>query len=174
MPLPPPYAAPSVPQRHTRHRIKDGHVGLQSFMSDFQAERSAPPTIVYLAHVGFNSSTGELTGFPKERQQLLQEGGISKSEQEKNPQAVLDIGPLRRKSKGPRRCWPAEFSSCASFSQGIHAISHIVPSPSARPPRPQLLPSWTSPYCGTDRSTSQHGPHEQAQRLGRANTTAPK
>jgi p21-activated kinase 1 len=41
--------------------------------------------------VGFNSNTGEFTGLPKEWQQLLQESGISRVEQEKNPQAVMEI-----------------------------------------------------------------------------------
>lgn len=54
-------------------------------------EISTPYDPVHLTHVGFNTSTGEFTGLPKEWQQLLQESGISKSEQEKNPQAVMEI-----------------------------------------------------------------------------------
>jgi p21-activated kinase 1 len=52
---------------------------------------STPYDPVHLTHVGFNSSTGEFTGLPKEWQQLLQESGISRMEQEKNPQAVMEI-----------------------------------------------------------------------------------
>jgi hypothetical protein len=54
-------------------------------------EISTPYDPVHLTHVGFNSSTGEFTGLPKEWQQLLQESGISRSEQEKHPQAVMEI-----------------------------------------------------------------------------------
>jgi p21-activated kinase 1 len=54
-------------------------------------EISTPYDPVHLTHVGFNSSTGEFTGLPKEWQQLLQENGISRLEQEKNPQAVMEI-----------------------------------------------------------------------------------
>ncbi|KZS90752.1 PBD-domain-containing protein, partial [Sistotremastrum niveocremeum HHB9708] len=54
-------------------------------------EISTPYDPVHLTHVGFNSSTGEFTGLPKEWQQLLQESGISRLEQERNPQAVMDI-----------------------------------------------------------------------------------
>jgi len=66
------------------------------FMSEFlntnkRPEISTPYDPVHLTHVGFNSSTGEFTGLPKEWQQLLQESGISRSEQEKNPQAVMEI-----------------------------------------------------------------------------------
>ena len=65
-------------------------------MSEFlntskRPEISTPYDPVHLTHVGFNSSTGEFTGLPKEWQQLLQESGISRLEQEKNPQAVMDI-----------------------------------------------------------------------------------
>jgi p21-activated kinase 1 len=42
-------------------------------------------------HVGFNSSTGEFTGMPKEWQTLLQESGITRQEQEKNPQALMEV-----------------------------------------------------------------------------------
>jgi p21-activated kinase 1 len=66
------------------------------FMSDLltsskRIEISTPYDPVHLTHVGFNSSTGEFTGLPKEWQQLLQDSGISKSEQEKNPLAVMEI-----------------------------------------------------------------------------------
>ena len=70
--------------------------GMLGFMSDFlnttkRPEISTPYDPVHLTHVGFNSSTGEFTGLPKEWQQLLQESGISRLEQEKNPQAVMEI-----------------------------------------------------------------------------------
>ncbi|KIO30597.1 hypothetical protein M407DRAFT_60973, partial [Tulasnella calospora MUT 4182] len=54
-------------------------------------EISTPYDPVHLTHVGFNSSTGEFTGLPKEWQQILQENGISRQDQEKNPQAVVEI-----------------------------------------------------------------------------------
>ena len=65
-------------------------------MSEFlnqskRPEISTPYDPVHLTHVGFNSSTGEFTGLPKEWQQLLQESGISKQDQEKNPLAVMEI-----------------------------------------------------------------------------------
>jgi p21-activated kinase 1 len=61
--------------------------GMLGFMSEFlnqskRLEISTPYDPVHLTHVGFNSSTGEFTGLPKEWQQLLQESGISRQEQE--------------------------------------------------------------------------------------------
>jgi p21-activated kinase 1 len=55
---------------------------------------------VHLTHVGFNSSTGEFTGLPKEWQQLLQESGISRLEQERNPQAVMEIVKFYQEGRG--------------------------------------------------------------------------
>jgi p21-activated kinase 1 len=73
-----------------------GKKGMLGFMTDFlnsnkRPEISTPYDPVHLTHVGFNSSTGEFTGLPKEWQQLLQDSGISKSDQEKNPLAVMEI-----------------------------------------------------------------------------------
>jgi len=77
----------------TTSKTKKGVLGLMSemFNSTKRPEISTPYDPVHLTHVGFNSSTGEFTGLPKEWQQLLQESGISRSEQEKNPQAVMEI-----------------------------------------------------------------------------------
>lgn len=61
------------------------------FSQQRKIEISTPYDPVHLTHVGFNSDTGEFTGLPKEWQQLLQESGISRQDQEANPQAVMDI-----------------------------------------------------------------------------------
>ena len=77
----------------TTSKTKKGVLSLVSemFNPTKRPEISTPYDPVHLTHVGFNSSTGEFTGLPKEWQQLLQESGISRSEQEKNPQAVMEI-----------------------------------------------------------------------------------
>ena len=66
------------------------------FMTDFlntnkRPEITTPHNLVHLTHVGFNPSTGEFTGLPKEWQQLLRDAGIFMSDQEKNPLAVMEI-----------------------------------------------------------------------------------
>ena len=66
---------------------------------------STPYDPVHLTHVGFNSSTGEFTGLPKEWQQLLQESGISRMEQEKNPQAVMEIVKFYQEGGGGGDVW---------------------------------------------------------------------
>ena len=77
----------------TTSKPKKGVLSLVSemFNPTKRPEISTPYDPVHLTHVGFNSTTGEFTGLPKEWQQLLQESGISRSEQEKNPQAVMEI-----------------------------------------------------------------------------------
>jgi p21-activated kinase 1 len=77
----------------TTSKTKKGVLSIVSemFNTTKRPEISTPYDPVHLTHVGFNSTTGEFTGLPKEWQQLLQESGISRSEQEKNPQAVMEI-----------------------------------------------------------------------------------
>ncbi|KAL2913654.1 hypothetical protein HK105_206814 [Polyrhizophydium stewartii] len=54
-------------------------------------EISTPFNPVHITHVGYDHDTGEFTGLPKEWVTLLQESGISKQDQAKNPQAILDV-----------------------------------------------------------------------------------
>ncbi|SAM07104.1 hypothetical protein [Absidia glauca] len=51
---------------------------------------SLPFNTRHVTHVGFDAHTGEFTGLPNEWQVLLRHSGISKIEQEQNPQAVID------------------------------------------------------------------------------------
>ena len=73
-----------------------GKKGMLGFMTKFlnlnkRPEISVPYDPARLVHGGFNSITGESTGLSKERQQLLQDSGISKSDQEKNPLALMEV-----------------------------------------------------------------------------------
>ncbi|BFZ00516.1 hypothetical protein BsWGS_03555 [Bradybaena similaris] len=52
---------------------------------------SHPSNFEHTVHVGFDPHTGEFTGMPDAWARLLQSANISKSEQKKNPQAVLDV-----------------------------------------------------------------------------------
>ncbi|XP_030629615.1 serine/threonine-protein kinase PAK 2a [Chanos chanos] len=85
---------PSVPEeRKPRNKI----------ISIFSAEKgkrhkdkerpeiSPPSDFEHTIHVGFDAVTGEFTGMPEQWARLLQTSNITKSEQKKNPQAVLDV-----------------------------------------------------------------------------------
>ncbi|XP_063287556.1 serine/threonine-protein kinase PAK 1 isoform X1 [Pelobates fuscus] len=57
----------------------------------WKPEISLPSDFEHTIHVGFDAVTGEFTGMPKQWALLLQTSNITKSEQKKNPQAVLDV-----------------------------------------------------------------------------------
>ncbi|KAF8757529.1 P21-Rho-binding domain [Rhizoctonia solani] len=82
-----------------------GKKSMFSFMDNFltaqkKPEISTPYDPVHLTHVGFNSSTGEFTGLPKEWQQLLSDSGISRLEQERNPEAVMEVMKFYQETNG--------------------------------------------------------------------------
>uniref|UniRef100_A0A8C9WIU8 non-specific serine/threonine protein kinase n=1 Tax=Scleropages formosus TaxID=113540 RepID=A0A8C9WIU8_SCLFO len=54
-------------------------------------EISLPSDFEHTIHVGFDALTGEFTGIPEQWARLLQTSNITKLEQKKNPQAVLDV-----------------------------------------------------------------------------------
>ncbi|XP_056420401.1 serine/threonine-protein kinase PAK 2 [Hyla sarda] len=54
-------------------------------------EISPPSDFEHTIHVGFDAVTGEFTGMPEQWARLLQTSNITKLEQKKNPQAVLDV-----------------------------------------------------------------------------------
>ncbi|KAI9464232.1 Pkinase-domain-containing protein [Boletus coccyginus] len=206
-PLPALSSGDALPTLSSGTRSRSGTLAIKSkkgmlgFMSDFlntskRPEISTPYDPVHLTHVGFNSSTGEFTGLPKEWQQLLQESGISRSEQEKNPQAVMDIVKFYQEGHGdvwdkmgavetpylsPQKALPdaaLQNSRPAPPPPKKPLPSPIVPSPStpsAPSPstyRPAPAPPTTS-LPTLDRSTSQRTPvrMNKPQDLGRASST---
>lgn len=52
---------------------------------------SAPTGFEHTVHIGYDPVKGEFTGMPKSWARLLREADISKSEQKKNPEAVLNV-----------------------------------------------------------------------------------
>merc|ERR1712106_1096139 len=52
---------------------------------------SYPTNFEHTIHMGFDAVTGEFTGMPESWTKLLSMSAISKQEQMKNPQAVLDV-----------------------------------------------------------------------------------
>ncbi|KAI0654099.1 kinase-like domain-containing protein [Cubamyces menziesii] len=180
--------------------------GMFTFMSDFlnsskRPEISTPYDPVHLTHVGFNTSTGEFTGLPKEWQQLLQESGISKEQQEKNPQAVMEIVKFyQENNRGDGSVWdkmgaipaPAPLTPVATpqpkpfvddgFSSPRPAPpppkkpAHASTTPTGTPVAHRMAPAPPQPATPTlDRSTSQRlpqtKPHKPSDQLARANTT---
>ncbi|KAI5999363.1 STE/STE20/PAKA protein kinase [Pisolithus orientalis] len=207
--LPSTDASPTPPASATGTRSRSGTIaskpkkGMLGFMSEFlntskRPEISTPYDPVHLTHVGFNSSTGEFTGLPKEWQQLLQESGISRSEQEKNPQAVMDIVKFYQEGHGDvwDKMGAIETTPYLSSQKGLPAedspqSSRLAPPPPKKPMPSPVSPSASAPSTSSpsafrpapappttaipalDRSTSQRTPTRatKPQDLGRANTT---
>ena len=100
--------------------------------------------------------TGELTGLSKEWQQLLRESGISRMEQEKNHQALIDI--VKFYQEGERDVWDKMGTVSAPYRDDTDS------SPQPAQTVPPVL----------DRSTSQRLPSKspvQNQPLSGSNTT---
>ncbi|KDR80742.1 hypothetical protein GALMADRAFT_222342 [Galerina marginata CBS 339.88] len=178
----------------TTIKSKKGVLGLMSemFNPTKRPEISTPYDPVHLTHVGFNSSTGEFTGLPKEWQQLLQESGISRSEQEKNPQAVMEIVKFYQEGHGDVWDKLGNVAATQEISFLQSKIDDSFQNPRSPPPPPKkqgsqstvnspapssYRPAPTPPSTATpalDRSTSQRAPSKPTKSttdLGRANTT---
>uniref|UniRef100_A0A8C4ZYU0 non-specific serine/threonine protein kinase n=1 Tax=Gadus morhua TaxID=8049 RepID=A0A8C4ZYU0_GADMO len=88
---------PSVPEeKKPRNKIISIFSGAEKGgrKKDRDKERpeiSPPSDFEHTIHVGFDAVTGEFTGMPEQWARLLQTSNITKSEQKKNPQAVLDV-----------------------------------------------------------------------------------
>ncbi|KAG6810768.1 Serine/threonine-protein kinase smu1 [Tricholoma furcatifolium] len=188
-PPPPPVQTPTLSagtgrsRSSTTSKPKKGVLGFMSevFNPSKRPEISTPYDPVHLTHVGFNSSTGEFTGLPKEWQQLLQESGISRSDQEKNPQAVMEIVKFYQEGRGD--VWDKLGSMSPKLDTELSLENPRVPP---APPKSRALsthrPAPTPPGAAPpispslDRSASQRAPAKQykpsdAHALGRSNTT---
>uniref|UniRef100_A0A672GH81 non-specific serine/threonine protein kinase n=1 Tax=Salarias fasciatus TaxID=181472 RepID=A0A672GH81_SALFA len=83
---------PSVPEeRKPRKGIISIFSGAEKKKDKERPEISSPSDFEHTIHVGFDAVTGEFTGMPEQWARLLQTSNITKSEQKKNPQAVLDV-----------------------------------------------------------------------------------
>lgn len=85
-----PLEKPLPKEPEDRKKSKASKVGKVYKMSD-KLVISPPSNFEHTVHVGFDPHTGEFTGMPESWARLLQNSNISKSEQKKNPQAVLDV-----------------------------------------------------------------------------------
>jgi p21-activated kinase 1 len=86
----------TISRSRSRTATVKGKKGMLGFMSGYLnsnkwPEISTPYDLVHVTHVGIDQSTGEFTGLPPEWQQVLQDSGISKSDQEKNSHAAMEV-----------------------------------------------------------------------------------
>ncbi|SPQ23208.1 efc0c3b2-d0d6-479d-b987-00b4e652af8b [Thermothielavioides terrestris] len=74
-------------------RKKSGFSGFMNSLVGSQRKPliSKPENPVHLTHVGYDSSTGQFTGLPKEWQRLLNESGITEKDTREHPQILVDV-----------------------------------------------------------------------------------
>ena len=130
---------------------------------------SSPYNAIHLTHVGYNPATGEFTGLPREWQNLLEQSGISRHEQQAHPQAVLDIigfysenmggGPDGTPSNGKTRKGPTPPStSPTSSSPETSPKDRRKPSAPSRPAHTLSIYSTELPKKpGSTASAPSHG-----------------
>ncbi|KAI8687298.1 Non-specific serine/threonine protein kinase [Fusarium sp. Ph1] len=107
---------------------------------------SAPENPVHVTHVGYDSSTGQFTGLPKEWQRLINESGIPEKERRENPQTMVNI--LQFYKETTER--PPEDQSLEKF----HHAGNYATSP-ATAASPGMYPSN---YMGMSPNTSSTNP----------------
>ncbi|CAB4469066.1 unnamed protein product [Rhizophagus irregularis] len=177
---------------------KDGNTKSLKFFGNFlsdilgpkkRVEISSPYDPVHLTHVGFNQETGEFTGLPKEWQQLLQESGISKQDQQAHPQAVLDIVAFYQDTAGgknPHAIWE-KFNNAKIANKTSPSITPTspkqvdklfenprtapVPPDTKKKPPPPAVPA--RPMNPTGQKSYKPKPNNSPPKPSRSNTTEP-
>lgn len=82
---------PKEPELEKKGKLKPSK-GAKKERKELEKPIISPPTnFEHTVHVGFDAVTGEFTGMPDSWARLLQNSNITKLEQKKNPQAVLDV-----------------------------------------------------------------------------------
>ncbi|EDN99594.1 conserved hypothetical protein [Sclerotinia sclerotiorum 1980 UF-70] len=142
----------SIPSRPISEKSSEEFVGapfdssgFSGFMSSIGVgsprgvKISAPENPVHVTHVGYDNTTGQFTGLPKEWQRMINESGITKKEQEQHPQTIVDIVGFYKENtdKGGEEI----------FDKFDHAkVPEIA---MARPVPPPLSPGFSTPNYGS-------------------------
>ncbi|KAK9365358.1 hypothetical protein V1509DRAFT_612650 [Lipomyces kononenkoae] len=77
--------------RSVKYMLSNFVSNITGSKSEKTMEISDPYNLKHVTHVGYNLQTREFSGLPPEWQQTLEAGGISRAEQQSNPQTMIDI-----------------------------------------------------------------------------------
>uniref|UniRef100_A0A8C7KV38 non-specific serine/threonine protein kinase n=1 Tax=Oncorhynchus kisutch TaxID=8019 RepID=A0A8C7KV38_ONCKI len=148
---------PSVPEeRKPRNKIISIFSGAEKGgrKKDRDKERpeiSPPSDFEHTIHVGFDAVTGEFTGMPEQWARLLQTSNITKSEQKKNPQAVLDVLKFYDSTGNGRQKY-LSFSSGDNFDGSSPEFSFVYTRSVIDPiPAPATCPDGDAASKALDR-----------------------
>ncbi|KAG8144387.1 hypothetical protein E2320_012907, partial [Naja naja] len=100
-------------------------------------EISLPSDFEHTIHVGFDAVTGEFTGIPEQWARLLQTSNITKLEQKKNPQAVLDVLKFYDSKETVNN---QKYMSFTSGDKSAHGYIAAHPSSTKTASEPPLAP----------------------------------
>ncbi|CDH49425.1 pkinase-domain-containing protein [Lichtheimia corymbifera JMRC:FSU:9682] len=134
-----------------------------------------PYNTIHVTHVGFDPATGEFTGLPREWQILLNQSGITTSEQRQNPQAVIDAiefykaGDQQQDAvwkKIPHFRQPTTSSSASSSSSPSVASLPSIVTPQHPHYSNNSATSYTAEYATA--SSSSETPHNNDHGVQRA------
>ncbi|XP_035291155.1 serine/threonine-protein kinase PAK 3 isoform X2 [Anguilla anguilla] len=97
-------------------------------------EISLPSDFEHTIHVGFDAVTGEFTGIPEQWARLLQTSNITKLEQKKNPQAVLDVLKFYDSKETVNNQKYMSFTSGDKSAHGYMAANTLGTKTASEPP----------------------------------------
>ncbi|KAK3350132.1 hypothetical protein B0T25DRAFT_570713 [Lasiosphaeria hispida] len=129
-------------------RKKSGFSGFMNSLSLVGSPKkpliSAPENPVHVTHVGYDNTTGQFTGLPKEWQRLIHENGITEKDTREHPQILVDVLTFYKETTEK----PQEDSSLEKFHDAragdYRGLSGTAPS-SATLPSPGLLQTSYNP-----------------------------
>ncbi|KAK3295168.1 uncharacterized protein B0H64DRAFT_394441 [Chaetomium fimeti] len=99
---------------------------------------SAPENPVHVTHVGYDSTTGQFTGLPKEWQRLINESGITEKDTREHPQILVDVLTFYKETQEK----PQEDQQLEKFHDARADYRGLsTPSPATAHPSPGLLQS---------------------------------
>ncbi|RXN20819.1 serine threonine- kinase PAK 2 [Labeo rohita] len=152
---------PSVPEERKRNKIYSIFSGAEKGgrRKDRDKERpeiSPPSDFEHTIHVGFDAVTGEFTGMPEQWARLLQTSNITKSEQKKNPQAVLDVLKFYDSTGNGRQKYLSFSSEKDGFPSGEQSV-YTRPSVIDPLPPPVTSPDSEVASKATDRQRPKKG-----------------
>ncbi|KAI9847454.1 MAG: signal transducing kinase of the PAK [Sclerophora amabilis] len=124
--------------------------GFSTFMNSMlgsprRVNISRPENPVHVMHVGYDNETGQFTGLPKEWQRLLQDSGITETEQKQNPQAIVDIVKFLNKERGDDGVWHKFDHAKAQESPTSTPIPRHPPTPGLAPMSYAMGPMMSPP-----------------------------
>ncbi|GAO16334.1 hypothetical protein UVI_02017190 [Ustilaginoidea virens] len=166
-------------------RKKSGFSGFVTSLVGSQKKPviSAPENPVHVTHVGYDSTTGQFTGLPKEWQRLINESGIPEKERRENPQTMVDILQFYKETteRPPEdqilekfhHAEPAENRQySAPTSPNMYPANYMgsfenprapPPVPASKGPGRDMMPSRPAPkppVSMTNRPVQQSGPYQ--------------